>query len=378
MRSLIVVPALLVLAACGHDAAKDARKGEVKSAAVAVQTAPVAEQERDNVYEATGTVRPRTSGTVASKVPAYVQQVHAAVGDTVRTGQKLVTLDAREFDAAIRRVDAARTEVRTAMSEADNGIAGAKAQYDLATATFKRMSELAEKKSISRQEFDEASARMQSARAAYEMARSKRSQLEARLAQVEEERKSAVIMREYADIASPFAGIVTTRTVEPGNLATPGTPLLTIERADGFRLEAAVEESRLSSVKVGQTVEVTVEALGKSLTARVGEIAPTGDAGARSYTVKLDLPYVAQLRGGMFGRARFSMGRRKTLVVPSGAVQERGQLQTVYVVEDGSARSRVVTLGAQGEVLSGLQAGEKVVAPVPATLYDGARVEVRP
>jgi RND family efflux transporter MFP subunit len=377
MRSLILFSVLLTLAGCGHDAAKEARP-ESKATPIAAQTVAVTELERDNVYEATGTVRARTSGTVASKIPAYVRQVHAAVGDTVRAGQKLVTLDARELDAAIRRVDAARTEVKTAMGEADNGVAGARAQFDLASATFKRMNELAEKKSITRQEFDEASARLQSAKAMYEMARSKRAQLEARLAQVEEERKSAVIMREYADIASPFAGVISTRSVEPGNLASPGMPLFTIERADGFRLEAAVEESKLASVKVGQTVEASIEALGKSVTARVGEIVPAGDAGARSYTVKIDLPYTPQLRTGMFGRARFAMGKRKVLVAPAGAVQERGQLQTVYVVEDGHARSRVVTIGAQGEVLSGLQAGEKVIAPAPASLYDGARVEVRP
>lgn len=380
MRSLVVYSGLLLLAGCGHDVAKDAKGPNDGKAVppVQVRVVEVAPQERDSFYEATGTVRARTSGTVASKVPAYVQQVHAAVGDTVRAGQRLVTLDAREFDAGVRKVEAARTEVKAAMAESDNGTAGAKAQLDLATSTFKRMSELAEKKSISRQEFDEASARLRSSQAAFEMARSKRNQLEARLAQVEEERKSVLLMREYADIAAPFAGVVTTRSVEPGNLATPGTPLFTIERSDGFRLEASVEENRLPAIRAGQPVEVALEALGKSVAGRVGEIVPTGDAGARSYTVKIDLPYVPQMRTGMFGRARFAGGRRSILLVPAGAVQERGQLQTVYVMEDGHARSRVVTTGAAGEALSGLNAGDKVIAPIPASLYDGARVEVRP
>jgi len=85
-----------------------------------------------------------------------------------------------------------------------------------------------------------------------------------------------------------------------------------------------------------------------------------------------------QLRSGLFGRALFPLGKRQALTVPPGAVTDRGQLQSVFVVEDGVARARLVTMGRKGEVLSGLSAGEKVIAPVPAGLEDGARVEVRP
>jgi membrane fusion protein, multidrug efflux system len=380
MRFLTLIPTLLLLAGCGHEAAKEANSGAARPEMppVPVQLAEVLPQERNIVYEATGTVRAKASGVVSSKVPAYVQQVHANVGDIVKPGQKLATLDSRELDAGFRRVQAAQQEVKTAMAEADNGVAGAKAQLDLATATFQRMSQLAAKKSISRQELDEASARLQSARAAHEMARSRRAQLDSKLAQVDEERRAAAIMLEYASILSPFNGAVTARTVEPGNLATPGSPLFTIERSDGYRFEASVEESRIASIRPGMAVETEVEALGKKLPARVSEIVPSGDPAARSYTVRIDLPFASQLRSGMFGRARFSLGRRKVLIVPAGAVEERGQLQTVYVLEDGRARNRVVTIGAGSEVLSGLHEGEKVIAPIPLALHDGARVEVRP
>jgi hypothetical protein len=125
-------------------------------------------------------------------------------------------------------------------------------------------------------------------------------------------------------------------------------------------------------------VETEVEALGKKLPARVSEIVPSGDPAARSYTVRIDLPWSSQLRSGMFGRARFPLGRRRVLIVPAAAIEERGQLQTVYVFEDGAARNRLVTVGTGGEVLSGLNEGEKLIAPIPPALYDGARVEVRP
>jgi hypothetical protein len=83
----------------------------------------------------------------------------------------------------------------------------------------------------------------------------------------------------------------------------------------------------------------------------------------------------------MFGRAIFRLGMQKVVAVPTAALAERGQLQSVFVVEDGVAHTRLVTTGrrssASAEVLSGLNAGEKVVLPVPAGLQDGAKVEVR-
>ena len=106
-----------------------------------------------------------------------------------------------------------------------------------------------QKKSISNQEFDEASARLKSAQAAYDMARAKRSQLDSRLAQVRagdpRRRGHARLRRTFA---APFAGVVTARSVEPGNLAVPGAPLLTIEREGAYRLEASVDESRLPAI----------------------------------------------------------------------------------------------------------------------------------
>lgn len=331
------------------------------------------------VYEASGTVRARTTGAVSSKVMAYVQQVNARVGDHVREGQVLVTVDARDLEANLRRAEAGQAEAQSVVPEVEHAIAAAKANLDLAQATFRRIEDLYAKKSVSNQEFDEASARLKAAQAAHEMAVAKRAQVQARIAQAGEEQRAARITRDYANIAAPFAGVVTERSVEPGNLAAPGAPLLTIEREGEYQLEAAVEESRLAAVRVGQNVRVLLE--GCEEQARVAEIVPAVDAASRSYIVKIALRCPAA-RSGMFGRTEFPQGTRRVIAIPEAAVTERGQLQTVFVVENGAARSRLITAGrkSQGmvEALSGLNDGEKVVVPVPAGLGDGARVEVRP
>jgi RND family efflux transporter MFP subunit len=264
----------------------------------------------------------------------------------------------------------------------EHAIASARANLDLTEATFQRMNSLAAQKSISNQEFDEASARLKTARANHEMARSRRLQLDSKLAQVEQEVHSAAIMRDYATVIAPFSGIVTAKSVEPGTLVTPGAPLLTLERDGGYRLEVPVDESRLPTVKAGQSVEVVFDAPDRRVQARVSEIVPSVDAASRSYTVRIDLPADPQPRSGSFGRAIFAMGVQKVVAIPASALIERGQLQSVFVVDSGAARTRIVTTGRRSrdsvEVLSGLNPGESIVTPVPSSLLDGVRLEVRP
>jgi len=314
-------------------------------------------------------------------VMGYVREVRVQLGDHVREGQLLVALDAADLDANCRRAKAGGEEARSAIPEADNGVAAADANVELARVTFTRMKDLFASKSVSNQEYDEAAARLKAAEAAHAMAQSKRAQLTARIAQADELLRSAEIQCSYAQMHAPFAGVVTAKSVEPGNLATPGTPLVTVEREGAFRLEVQIEESRLAAIRSGQPVTVAIDALGGAIAAKVGEVVPAVDAASRAYLVKIDLPQAAQLRSGTFGRAKFSLRTRQTLIVPAAAVTERGQLQSVFVVEEGTARTRIVTAGSQNngraEVLSGLSVGEKVIVPVPSTLTDGVKVEVR-
>ncbi len=375
---LLLMAAAIWLAGCG-ETPKD--KPASSSLAVAVSTVKAATETWPSLYEATGTVRARSSAIISAQMMGYVREVKVQAGDHVHAGQRLVTLDTRDLDVNSRRAEAAREEVRTSVPEADSAVAAAKANLDFAKSTFNRMRELFQKTSISSQEFDEASAKLKASEAAYEMTRARRIQLNSKLVQSEQEVRATQVTRSYGDVVAPFAGVVTAKSVEPGSLAMPGTPLLTIEREGAFRLEAAVEESRLGAIRVGQPVSVTLDSVDRTLDARVSEIVPAVDAASRAYIVKIDLPPTASLRSGVFGRAAFPLGSRSLLAIPSGAVSERGQLQSVMIAENGVAHTRLITEGQKSndrvEVLSGITAGEKVIFPVPRGLADGARVEVR-
>ncbi len=178
--------------------------------------------------------------------------------------------------------------------------------------------------------------------------------------------------------AAPFAGLVTERKADPGSLATPGAPLLTLEREGNLRLEASIDESRLGLARIGESVAVEIDGLNRTVSGRVGEIVPSVDPATRTFTAKIDLPGLPGLRAGMFGRAAFAAGTREALLVPQSAVLERGQIRSVHVVEGDTARLRLVTLGeARGnlyEILSGLTAGERIIVAPPPMLADGGRV----
>lgn len=380
-KSFLVATVSLGLTAC-HEPPRKVEAAGAGLQATVVKQVSVERVEWPSVYEAVGTVRARTSTIIASKVMGYAREVKVRLGENVSAGQLLVVIDARELDAAWRQAQSARNEAKSAVEEADNAMASAQANLDLAKVTFRRMDDLYHKKSISDQEYDETSAKLKSAQAAYEMAASRRAQLLSKIQQAEEAVSTAAVMRGYTEIRAPFAGTVTEKPAEQGTLAAPGAPLLTIEQAGGFRLEVPVEEAFLSATRVGLPVAVRLESFDQTFAARVSEIVPSVDPNSRAFMVKIGLPNVAHLRSGVYGRAQFSRGTRQVVAVPSEAVLSQGQVESVMVVHESFARTRLVTTGQrQGglvEILSGLNPGERVVSPRPAGLTDGAAVERQP
>ncbi len=374
--------AIVMLTAAGcsqHEARVAAAGAQQRVAAVQVET--VVDSEIAGIYQATGSVRARDSAAIAAKIAANILEVRVQTGDHVQAGQTLIILDRRDFEANLRRSEAVRAEAESAIDETESAITAARANFDLARVTHRRFEDLLANASVSQQEFDESQARLRSAEAALEMAASKRRQIEARRSQAEADIAAARVALGYATLTAPFAALVTERKADPGALTTPGAPLLTLEREGNPRLEASIDESRLGLVRVGESVAVEIDGLNRTVIGRVAEVVPSVDAATRSFTVKIDLPALPGARSGMFGRAGFTAGKRRELLVPQSAVLDRGQIRSVYVVEGDTARLRLVTLGEgrdnQREVLSGLTAGERIVVTPSPLLADGSRVAIQ-
>lgn len=330
--------------------------------------------------ELTGTVRARTTTDVAARAMGYIRELRPQPGDRVSEGQLIAIIDSRDLDAATKQAEAAEAEARSAIAEVETAGRAAKAQLDLAKVTHERMQSLFSKNSISKQEMDEANMRLRVAESGVEAVASKRKQLDAKIAQAQEGVRMAKVNLGFAEVRAPFAGVVIARKAEPGTLASPGLPLVTLERAGAFRAEITVDESKIRDIKAGSAAALTIEALDQNITARVTEVVPAVQADTRGFVVKLDLPASANLRSGLFVRARFDTGARQVLPADAAAVKTDGQLQSVLVADNGFARERLVRTGdkQQGkvEILSGLQEGDLIIAPASGA-KDGDRVEVK-
>ena len=177
----------------------------------------------------------------------------------------------------------------------------------------------------------------------------------------------------FTTITAPFDGIITEKLVEPGNMASPATPLLRLESARGFRLEVRLDESRLAGVRNGDRVNVFLGSGNAQVTGIVDEVSRTVDADTRAFLVKIALPDMPGLRSGQFGKARFRGETRRALIVPPSAIVRRGQLTSVFVVDNGRARVRLVDLN-ESEVVAGLTGSEVVILSPAPGLTDGRTV----
>jgi RND family efflux transporter MFP subunit len=365
-----------IVSCSSHEPAPEAKHPQQ---AVVVRVETVRATEQAAVHEAIGTVRAENSAQISSRIPSYIRQIHAVAGDRVRQGQLLVELDDLDLVSHLDQAKAAKAEVEDAIQEAAQGLAAAQAQLELAEVTHKRFEDLLAKKSVAQHEYDEVDTRLRAARASVEMAQARKRQAEAKRSQVEAQISGAEVGLGYARIQAPFAGVVTERRMDPGTLATPGMPILAIDQAGRFRLDASLAETRLSSVHPGETVTVRLETLPNPVEGRITEIVPSVDPNSRTAIVKISLPSMNGLRSGMFGRALLAAGGESALTIPEQAVIRHGQLQSVFVVEGDVARRRLVSLGggANGRqtVLSGLSGGEQVVLN-PGEVQDGGPVRV--
>ncbi|MBI4269207.1 MAG: efflux RND transporter periplasmic adaptor subunit [Candidatus Rokubacteria bacterium] len=390
--ALLMASAAVALAACSRtEQPDDPARTKLPAARVQVEVAGL--RVVPATVEAIGTVRSREQSLLSARIVAAVRAVHARDGDRVRVGQLLVELDDRDVRAQRQRAEAALREARSALDEAERAIQAAAravesadAQLELTRVTEARYKALVARELIAPQDYDEVAARWRAAVAEAARVRevqaslvARRQQTVARIAQAEADLDGATVALGYARITAPTDAIVVARTVEVGNLAAPGTPLLTVEE-ERYRLEAAVQESDVARLRAGQPATVAVDALGRTLAGAIVEIVPAADPSSRTFVVKVTLPGAPGLRSGQYGRARFTVGEERRLTVPRAAVAERGQLEVVFIVDAGGvARLRLVKTGRihddRVEALAGLGEGERLVVGGDR-VEDGQRVVV--
>ncbi len=388
--ALLLAGALVLAAAgCGFRAKA--------SDQVTVQAVAARQGEVTATVEVTGALVPARTASVSSKLAGQVRAVKADVGDRVQAGQLLVEIDTRELQAqlqqaevAVRGVQDQAEQARIGMEAAQIAIANAKVSLDAAQKHYDRMKALADAGAAPQTQLDDAQTRLEQAQNGYAAAQKQyetaKKQYETAsgsgLAQAEAAVNTIKVNLSNASITSPISGIVTNRNVNPGEMAAPGSPLLTIADTSTLKLQGTISQEVVPLLAGGQKVTVTVDALpGREFTGAVTRVGPLAAQIGQLFPVEITLPNPGDLKAGMTARASFKVTSSKGVVIPAAAIRTDNGQDYVFVVKNGTVERRPVTLGlkndAQVIVLNGLQAGEKVAITNVGALQDKMAVVVQ-
>ena len=337
--ALLLALATTVFSGCGRHSPPASLPD---SPAVDVRTARVESVSLPITRTLTATVHPLERATLAARVMGSVTGATFIVGQNVSAGELLLTLHAPEVPARL-------AQARAVLAQAERESA--------------RETDLVKLNAAAADSARAAADRRQLAQAAV-------TEAEALLA--------------YTRITAPFAGTITRKLVNTGDLALPGAPLLDLEATDHLRAEVQVPAA-LASVPLGSTLVISPgPESAPTATASLAEFSAAADPVTRTRLAQLDLPAAASFRSGQLVRVLWPTGENSTvLLVPTRALSVLGPLERVFVVHAGGrAQLRLVkSAGPQGEstvILSGLTAGETIIVDPAPALRDGQPVNVRP
>jgi membrane fusion protein (multidrug efflux system) len=314
--------------------------GGGRSAAIPVRVVPVERRAIAQFLETNGTVESDNDVALVARTSGPIVELLVEEGQKVKAGQLLARID----DAEIR----ARLEIaKVNLGEAELAHQRAKAQYE---------SEI-----LSRELFDQATAKLDAARASVH---------------------ETQVQLDYTSIKAPFDGMIVTRFIKFAQHVQSSTPLFRISSFDPLECPIQVPEKDLGRLAVGQRAHLTVEAFpGERFDARVLRVSPVVDSATGTVKTTLQVETRGRLRPGMFASVFLETDRHDdALVIPKTALVLESIGDTVYIKEGDVARRREVRLGYDEgdhvEVLAGLEAGEEVVVLGQDSLSDGTPIYV--
>ena len=278
---------------------------------------------------------------ISSRLLARIIAVRVRAGDSVSKGELLLELENSDIRAQVQQAEAIINSNTVRLNEARQNLG--------------RVKELQAGGVMSVADLDKAQANHDALLADLAGAR-----------QALEEARTAMA---YTKILAPFDGRVVDRFAEPGDTAQPGMKLLALYNPLSLRVEAQVREEVALGLEVGQALQVEIPSMQKIVDAVIEERVPAADPGSRSFLVKAGVAFDTSLLPGMYARLLIPVGRGTQLLIPADRVVHVGQLDLVWVYQDGQSYRRFVRIGrvdenGQVEILAGLSEGE-LVLPLP-------------
>ena len=373
-------------------------RGGRKGGATAVDVAIARKSSLEKSQLLTGTTTPFRTVSLRSQVEGRLLGLNVDVGDKVNQGQIIGQIDDALLKTPINQAEAELASLKSEVARINARISNARTevertrlQFQQQQADSQRQQKLAKEGAIAKQTAEQALTESQTAakvlRAAQESVRVEQQSLAAAKGRVVAQQAvvaEAVERRSYARLISPITGAVLVRVTEPGNLLQPGNEVLQIGDFNQVKVEVQVSELELAKVRIGQFVEVRLDAFpNQTYSGKVSRISPAADPTARLVPVEVVIPNQnRQISSGLLARVSFESPEQAKVVIPQTALN-KGQ---IFVLNSNSSEekptvsARKVTVGkkvdGKVEILSGLQPGEKFVARSGGPLKDNAVVRL--
>ncbi len=356
----------------------------------------------EEVTEYVGTTKPVKEVSLRSQVEGRLLNLYVDVGDRVTQGQILASLDdallATNVSQARAELAALSSELARTQAQVKNAriqLERARVELHQAESDAARYTQLADIGAVSAQQAESfqtaAKVAQKSVLSAQQQIRTEEQAVAAALGRVAAQ-KAAIAQTQqrqsYARLTSPITGVVLEKISEPGNLISPGNEVLKLGDFSRVKVFVPVSELDLSNIRVGQSVEVKLDALaGKSLAGKVSRISPVADSTARQVPVEVTIPNPNnQIGSGLLARVVFQPTTQPRVIVPTTALDEEGSSATVFVIKgqgqqrQAQVEARSVTVGdrAHGnvEITSGIEPGERFVLNSGKPLEDGETVRL--
>ncbi|WP_291869131.1 efflux RND transporter periplasmic adaptor subunit [Maribacter sp.] len=328
------------------------------SPVVSVKVGVVGENTNTPFLSASGKIEAVNSANLSTRMMGYVDKIYVKVGDKVRKGQLLLSVNNADVSAQLAQVNAGITEANAAFGNAEK-------DYDRFTALFKE-------NSASQKELDDITANYQMAKARLESAKQMKNGVNAQMS--------------YANIRAPFTGVVTNKFISAGDMANPGMPLLEVETPGKYQILAMVPESEIMQIKEGIVIDVLIKTMQKTVKGKIVEVGTSAKNTGGQYMVKVVLSKSeVPLLSGMYATAQFPITKKENsiaILIPAEAIVTKGQLSGVYTVsQSNTAVLRWLrlgrTFGDKVEVLSGLSTEEQYIISSQSKLYNGAKIAIQ-
>lgn len=389
-KSSLIMAALATLATM--QGCKSAPAPTAVTPVVPVAIAAPASLENNLVLSAE--FRPFQEVDVMAKIAGYVRAINVDIGSHVAQNAVLATLEVPEIQDDVAKAKAGVSAADANIITAQAVVQRAEANSNIATLSFKRISDVARRDQglVPRQEIDVAQAKQLEAAAQLASANSSLKAAEQSRVQAQSEYSRAQAMLQYATIRAPFTGVVTKRYANTGSMIQAGIssqtqamPVVRLAENNLLRLVLPVPVNAVAEIRNGQTVDVEVTSTGRKLQGKVTRYADSVQTATRTMDTEVDVPNPdGSLVPGMYAEVHLHLANRPAaLSVPLDAVDGLGtSVQQAYVVRDGIVHLVTVQVGLQTanrvEILSGLDKGDKVIVGRHTGISDGQRVDAQP